>query len=159
MSLFDRIYGETIEYARKAHKGQTRKYSGLPYITHPISVGETLFDAGADQAVVQAGILHDVVEDTDLTIHDIAKDFGSAVAGLVLEVTDVYTKEAYPEWNRARRKAAEADRLAGVSTDAKAIKMADCADNSASILLHDPRFAKKYLAEMAYLVGRIADEI
>lgn len=71
------------EFAIKAHEGQTRKTSGAPYIGHPFHVAKILEDAGMPPEVVVAGFLHDVVEDTDITIEVIRTEFGKKVADLV----------------------------------------------------------------------------
>jgi GTP diphosphokinase / guanosine-3',5'-bis(diphosphate) 3'-diphosphatase len=75
-----------VDYADNAHKGQKRK-SGKPYIWHPLSVVEILTDYDMEENVLIAGILHDVVEDTNITIADVEKDFGTEVADLVDGVT------------------------------------------------------------------------
>lgn len=77
-----------IEVATKAHKGQKRK-SGEPYITHPMAVGATLIDWGMDIDTVLAGILHDTVEDTELTLEHLETLFGKDVSFLVDGVTKV----------------------------------------------------------------------
>lgn len=77
-----------IDIASKAHKGQKRK-SGEPYIIHPLSVAATLIDWGMDIDTVLAGILHDTVEDTDLTLEQLESVFGKDVAFLVDGVTKV----------------------------------------------------------------------
>ncbi len=77
-----------IEMATKAHKGQKRK-SGAAYITHPISVASILVDWGMDIDTVVAGILHDTVEDTPITLTDIENNFGYDVAFLVDGVTKI----------------------------------------------------------------------
>ena len=77
-----------IDIATKAHHGQKRK-SGEPYIIHPIAVAATLIDWGMDIDSVLAGVLHDTVEDTDITLEDIEKYFGKDVAFLVDGVTKV----------------------------------------------------------------------
>lgn len=79
---------DAIRIATKAHEGQKRK-SGDPYITHPLSVAATLIDWGMDSDSVLAGILHDTVEDTALTIPEIETRFGADVAFLVDGVTKV----------------------------------------------------------------------
>jgi GTP diphosphokinase / guanosine-3',5'-bis(diphosphate) 3'-diphosphatase len=72
--------------AEAAHAGQKRK-SGEDYITHPVAVAQILVDLGMDLATVNAALLHDTVEDTGLSIENIAKDFGDEVAALVDGVT------------------------------------------------------------------------
>ena len=74
--------------AESAHKGQLRE-SGEPYIIHPLNVCVNLAKFHADGATLIAGMLHDVVEDTDMTIDDIKCEFGSDVAKLVLGVTKI----------------------------------------------------------------------
>ncbi len=77
-----------IDIASKAHKGQKRK-SGEPYISHPIAVTSTLIDWDMDIDSVLAGILHDTVEDTDMTLDFIETNFGKDVAFLVDGVTKI----------------------------------------------------------------------
>ncbi len=72
--------------ASDAHEGQLRK-SGEPFIIHPLAVAETLVDASMDVDCVIAALLHDVVEDTDVTYEDLTKRFGKTVADLVEGVT------------------------------------------------------------------------
>lgn len=73
---------EAIEFSRIAHHGQMRK-SGEPYVTHPIAVARILTTLHIDVQAVVAALLHDVVEDTDVTGDDIAEKFGKPVAELV----------------------------------------------------------------------------
>lgn len=74
---------EAIEVAAEAHHGQFRKGTNTPYISHPYAVGLLLMNAGCSEAVVIAGILHDTVEDTDLTLASIRENFGDTVADIV----------------------------------------------------------------------------
>jgi GTP pyrophosphokinase len=74
------------EVAEAAHAGQTRQ-SGDPYIVHPVGVAEILAELGMDTATICAALLHDVVEDTDLTCEDVAEEFGAEAAALVDGVT------------------------------------------------------------------------
>jgi GTP pyrophosphokinase len=75
-----------FEFARDAHEGQSRE-SGDPYITHPLAVTETVAELQLDTATIVASLLHDVAEDTDVTIGDIEARFGGEVARLVDGVT------------------------------------------------------------------------
>lgn len=77
-----------IDVASEAHKGQKRK-SGEPYVTHPIAVAATLVEWGMDIDSVIAGVLHDTVEDTDITLEKLETLFGKDVAFLVDGVTKV----------------------------------------------------------------------
>ena len=75
-----------VELAEKAHEGQFRK-TGEPYIIHPMAVKKILEEWGMDEDTIIAGILHDTVEDTSLTLEDIREEFGESVAFLVDGVT------------------------------------------------------------------------
>ena len=72
--------------AKSAHKDQARK-SGEPYIIHPLWVGIILADLEMDKETIVAGMLHDAVEDTEMTLEDVAREFGEEVALLVDGVT------------------------------------------------------------------------
>ncbi|MFC0362314.1 RelA/SpoT family protein [Enterococcus canintestini] len=77
---------KALDYATEAHKEQFRK-SGEPYIIHPIQVAGILAELHMDPHTVATGFLHDVVEDTPITLADLTRDFGSDVAMLVDGVT------------------------------------------------------------------------
>ena len=88
----DRLYSDNtlicraFEFAYELHKGQYRK-SGELYISHPVAVAGLLRDLGGSPAMIAAGFLHDVVEDTDITIEEIEQRFGAEVRQLVEGVT------------------------------------------------------------------------
>jgi GTP pyrophosphokinase len=73
-------------YAKKMHEGQLRK-SGEPYIVHPVDVAIILSEYNTDPTTIMAGLLHDVIEDTDATFEDVEKRFGEEVALLIEGVT------------------------------------------------------------------------
>lgn len=75
-------------FANHAHQGQERD-SGEPYITHPIAVAEILASFQLDAKTIMAGLLHDVLEDTDVTEEELRHEFGDEVVNLVLGVTKV----------------------------------------------------------------------
>ena len=79
-----------VEVAKDAHDGQYRK-TGEPYIVHPLAVKKILEEWGMDEDTIIAGILHDTIEDTSLTLEDIRNEFGESVAFLVDGVTKLST--------------------------------------------------------------------
>lgn len=76
--LLDKAY----EFAKRAHEGQQR-YSGEPYLIHPVAVAEILLTLNPDVMTLQAALLHDVLEGTGVELEALLKDFGPEVAGLV----------------------------------------------------------------------------
>lgn len=79
---------KAIDFAQKAHNGQCRKGCELPYIVHPLGVMEILIRAGQSEDVIVAGILHDTLEDTDVTEEQIEKKFGKRVKDLVIAASE-----------------------------------------------------------------------
>ena len=77
---------KAFEYAYNAHGPQLRK-SGEPYIVHPVDVALTLTDYRVDPTTIAAGLLHDVIEDTDYTYEDIKNEFGEELADIVEGLT------------------------------------------------------------------------
>jgi GTP pyrophosphokinase len=84
----NRLLNQALSFAAYAHENQTRK-SGEPYITHPLHVARMLFEMGFDVPVIIAGLLHDTVEDTRISLRDIEREFGGEIAGLVDGVTKI----------------------------------------------------------------------
>ena len=76
----------TYDFAKQAHEGQFRK-SGEPYIIHPLAAAHILADMRIDPVIIMATLLHDVPEDTSVTLDDIAKNFGDEIASLVSGIT------------------------------------------------------------------------
>lgn len=140
-------------YATAAHTatGQRRKHTEDPYHIHPMNVVTTLKQHGVmDSAMLAGAWLHDLVEDTKVRFRDIAIEFGSTIAQLVREVTDV---AALGSGNRKERATKNADHLAQASYSGATIKYADIIDNAPSITRHDPKFAAVWLAEKDHLLG------
>lgn len=130
MSFLKRV--ET--FATNAHVGQFRKNKARdPYITHPIEVMQLLVDCGvSDESILAAALLHDVVEDTPVTLDDIREEFGDDVAELVAEVTD---NKKLP---KKERKIAQLERIAKASVGAQMIKMADKYSNCKDLITDPP---------------------
>ena len=96
---------EAIIYATVLHQGKIRKFNGIPYILHPMEVAQILSTMTDDAEIITAGILHDVVEDTDGTLEEIEKRFGKRVALLVASESEPKYPEEDPGETWKRRKA------------------------------------------------------
>ena len=114
-----------LELAERAHAGQIRSGSGgMAYIHHPVAVAELLAEHGYGETTVAAALLHDVVEDSETSVEEIAIRFGEPVAKLVEAMTDDEAVEPYE-----RRKAEHRRRIAAAGGDAPAIYAADKLSN------------------------------
>jgi (p)ppGpp synthase/HD superfamily hydrolase len=119
------LIGKALEMAEAAHAGQTRRGSGgMAYIHHPVAVAELLAGHGFDEQTVAAALLHDVVEDSEASVEDVAERFGQPVATLVAALTEDETIEPFQ-----RRKDAHRDHVEAVGGDALAIYAADKLSN------------------------------
>ncbi len=85
-----KLIRKAYEYAKKNHGEQTRK-SGEPYIIHPLNVAYILANLEMDDETLCAALLHDIVEDTQVTHEDLVKDFGETIAEMVAGVTKLGT--------------------------------------------------------------------
>lgn len=129
---------KAIRFSAKAHEGHVRKGLRVPYIYHPMDVGRILMDMGCPEELVAAGILHDTVEDTDVTIEVIKKEFGDKVAKIVAEATE---PEEIHSW--IKRKEHTIENLKTASDEALHLICADKFDNLRSIRLDIQRVGEK----------------
>ena len=141
-------------FAAKWHYGQIRKYTNEPYIVHPAVVAELVRSVPHTAEMICAAWMHDTVEDTGATLAEIEDIFGTDIAGLVEMLTDVSQPK---DGNRAARKRIDFEHTAKASPAAKTIKLADLIDNTRSIVVHDPGFARTYLAEKRRLLEVLAE--
>ncbi|MCF6408035.1 HD domain-containing protein [Chitinophaga filiformis] len=154
------ILADIEEFARQAHGDQQRKFADEPYIQHPIRVMQLCREYTSDLPVLSAALLHDVLEDTAVTkeelssyLRDVMKpEDAQRTLTLTVELTDIYVKKNYPNWNRRKRKNAEAARLGKVSAAAQTIKYADIIDNSLDISNSSSDFKPKFLHECRALL-------
>ena len=146
MKTLDRAY----RFARHAHRNDVRKYTGEPYINHPREVSCIVASVHHDENMLAAAMLHDVVEDTPVTLKEIEDEFGSDIASLVENLTDVSKPE---DGNRKVRKAIDRAHSAKASPRAATIKLADLIHNAENITKNDPSFAKVFMAEKKLLLG------
>jgi (p)ppGpp synthase/HD superfamily hydrolase len=159
----DDILDKVTEFAKQAHGDQTRKFSPEPYINHPVRVMNTCREYTDDITMLAAALLHDVLEDTEVIREEMEefllgvldKDKTQRTLGLVDALTDIYTKEDYPRWNREKRKTKEAERHAHTSASSQTIKYADLIDNVKGIAKADKEFAALFLSECRNLLKKI----
>lgn len=143
-----------IEIAQRAHRPQKRKYTHEPYIVHSLEVAQLVRGVTHTPEMVAAGWLHDVVEDTSVTLGEVQVICGQAVADLVGMLTDVSVPA---DGNRAKRKAIDREHTACAYPEAKTVKLADLISNSRDICAHDPDFVRVYLREKALLMDVLKD--
>lgn len=138
------IIEKAQEFATAAHTGQVRKYTGEPYITHPIQVAEIVSRVSHTPEMIAAALLHDVVEDTPVTLDEIRTEFGDTVADLVYWLT---APSKGFGGTRAQRKEMDRHHMEQAPPEAQTIKLADIIHNTSSIVEKDPEFAVVYLEE------------
>lgn len=127
------IFDQAIIFAVKAHSGMTRKGTSTPYITHPLeaaSIAATLTD---DPDVLAAAVLHDVVEDTPYTYHDICKEFGCRIADLVMSDSEDKQEHRPASETWKVRKQHTLNALADAAREEKIIAFADKLSNLRAI--------------------------
>jgi len=148
------------KFADESHGEQKRKYTPERYIVHPVRVMELCSKYTQNLPVLAAALLHDVLEDTKVGKKEmqqflesiLPKEEVAQTTALVVELTDVYTKTAFPRWNRKKRKRKEAERIQKTSADSQTVKYADIIDNCKEIVEHDPDFAGVFLMECRSLL-------
>lgn len=138
-----------LGFATEAHTGQVRKYTGEPYINHPVEVMNLVKSIPHTEDMLCAALLHDVVEDCEVSLHTIEVLFGFDVMCMVEDLTDVSTPA---DGNRQKRKEFDRQHTARAFHYAKTIKLADLISNSKSICEHDKDFAKVYIKEKELLL-------
>jgi (p)ppGpp synthase/HD superfamily hydrolase len=143
---------DAVMFAIEAHGDQRRKYTGEPYVTHTIHVANILEkEVSHTTEMIVAAILHDVVEDTPVTLRDIKEKFGDTVAEYVHYCTNVSEKD---DGNRAFRKKMDADHFSLGPAESQTIKIADLLSNAESIIKHDQKFFHKaFKHEKQYMLN------
>jgi guanosine-3',5'-bis(diphosphate) 3'-pyrophosphohydrolase len=150
------VVARAARFAAAAHASidQRRKYSGEPYIVHPTAVARLVASVTEDPETLAAAWLHDVVEDTPVSLTEIRQGFGETIAGLVNDLTNVSCKS---DGNRATRKRLDYEHTAQADTRAKTIKLADIIHNARDIAAQDRDFARVYLQEKQLLLNVLRD--
>src|SRR5689334_9339314 len=149
---------KAYEFSQTHHAGQTRA-SGEPYIAHPLQVALVLAEMKMDSVAITAGLLHDSVEDTSVTIVDIRKEFGEQVAHIVEGVTkiskiDFATREEQQAENLRKMMLAMVDDIRVVL-----IKLADRLHNMRTLEHLDPERQQKIARETLDIYAPIAHRL
>lgn len=119
---------QAIEFATKKHQGQLRKDGATPYISHSLAVGVILSNVTSDEDIIIAGILHDILEDTDTTDFEIENLFNKNVSNLVLECTNKKGEDS-----KLQLKLNTLKTIKNLSKNAALIKCADILHNLYSL--------------------------
>lgn len=136
-----------------AHHGQMRRYTGEPYYTHPKAVAGLVRHHGGTPDQIAAALLHDVIEDTAETAESLLeRGVPASVVELVVHLSDHYSKEHRPDFNRETRKRMELLRFTTVPTDVYLVKACDQLHNLVSVKKHDLNFFRVYCKEAVPLM-------
>jgi len=127
------LLDRAIVFAVHAHAGTERRGKGFPYIVHPLEAVEIVATITPDQELLAAAALHDVVEDTDVTVDELREAFGERVAALVASESDVVIEGMSEEDSWHTRKQIAIDRLAAASHEAKIVALGDKLSNMRAI--------------------------
>ena len=167
--LYDKLLGyfnpkdqsyinRAFQYAYDGHNGQNRK-SGEPYITHPLHVAIYLCELNFDKETIAAALLHDLIEDTEISYNDIKKEFGEEVADIVDGVTKL-DKIKYSTNEEAKADAIRKMVIA-MSKDIRVLilKLADRLHNIQTIEFHQDWKQEKIANETLYVYAPLAHRL
>jgi (p)ppGpp synthase/HD superfamily hydrolase len=153
-----------LGFVKICHGEQKRKYVPEPYWFHPVAVATLVDQYVKDFGAIEIALLHDVLEDTDKTMSDLTlkllelgytQEETFKILNGVHDLTEEYSSQRYPHYNRLERKRLEAMRLSRLSYIAQSVKYCDFIENIKDIVKHDPKFAKIYLTEKVNMVDRM----
>ena len=150
------LLGRAYQFSAEAHRGQTR-LSGDPFVTHCVEVAKILAELQLDSVTVACGLIHDVVEDTRVTVADVEKEFGKEIAGIV----DGLTKIAkLPSGGTKEERQVESYRklLLSIAKDARVIivKLADRLHNMRTLDALPPEKRRRIASETRELYAPLA---
>ncbi|HZF69070.1 MAG TPA: bifunctional (p)ppGpp synthetase/guanosine-3',5'-bis(diphosphate) 3'-pyrophosphohydrolase [Gemmatirosa sp.] len=149
------LLARAYRYSERAHEGQTRS-SGEPYVSHCVEVAKILADLQLDTTTVAAGLIHDVVEDTKITVEDVERAFGAEVAQIVDGLTKIGN---LPMHSKEERQAENYRKLLlSVAKDARVIliKLADRLHNMRTLDYLPPEKRRRIAQETRDLYGPLA---
>lgn len=147
------------DWVADQHSGQLIRKTCISYFSHLMAVASCATSAA--KLGYEVGLCHDLLEDTATTKDGLLQallQFGYPaseailITNAVVELTDVYTKNAYPYLSKTKRKKLESKRLLTISALAQTVKYADLMDNMRWMLVYDLKHAKKYLKKKRHLI-------
>jgi myo-inositol-1(or 4)-monophosphatase len=128
------LYERAVIFAAAAHSGMTRKGSRIPYLSHPVEAAAIVAEMTDDQELIAAAVLHDVIEDTEVTVQDLTTYFGERIAYYVGCETEDKRRELPPESTWMFRKQESINFLLNrADRNAKMLALADKLSNLRSI--------------------------
>ena len=127
------ILDKAIIFAVNAHRNTERRGKGFPYIVHPLEAVSIVATITSDQELLAAAALHDVVEDTGVTLEEIRREFGDKVADLVEIESDRFVPGRNEGESWKERKQVALDRIAAAPYEAKVVAMGDKLSNMRAI--------------------------
>lgn len=125
------FFDKAVKFAVEAHQGTERRGKGYPYIVHPMEAAAIVATISNDQELLAAAILHDTVEDTDVTIEQIREEFGDRVAELVQHETAPLDENM--TWRE--KKTVQVHQLVSAPNDSKVVALGDKLSNMYGIAL------------------------
>ncbi|WP_456484845.1 RelA/SpoT family protein [Desulfurobacterium sp.] len=157
-SFDSKLIEKAYKYSKEKHEGQFRK-SGEPYFSHPAEVAYILAEMKMDVHTIAAGLLHDVVEDTDTTIEEIEREFGKEVAFIVAGVTKL---EQYKFSSKEERNAESFRKLLiSLSEDIRVliVKLADRLHNMRTLDSRSPNGQRRTARETLTIYAPLANRL
>jgi (p)ppGpp synthase/HD superfamily hydrolase len=133
-----------MQLAEHVHRGQGRASGDYPYFLHLVAVASILIAAGADDELIIAALLHDSVEDTDLTITEVEDEFGSGVARLVAAVT----KQRVPGMRKEEIHRLTEEYMRSADGEEAALKAADLLANISDLILDQRELGYKHWTQV-----------
>ena len=127
------LLDKAITFAVRAHHNTERRGKGFPYIVHPLEAVAIVATMSPDQELLAAAALHDVVEDTGVTLDDLRREFGDKVASLVEKESDRFISGVSEEDSWRDRKQAAIERIAAAPLEAKMVALGDKLSNMRAI--------------------------
>ena len=134
---------DALAFAMDAHGDQTRKGGDIPYVSHLLGVASLVLEAGGDEDMAIAGLLHDTIEDTEVTVADLEANFGPRVAAIVVGCTDT-DENPKPPWRPRKERYLDHLRSPDTSVDVLTVSRGDKLQNARSMLLDYREVGEKF---------------